>query len=230
MFTGFILGIRHLLQRRLREQIRQMEMENKLRSERERISRDLHDHVGAQLANIKTGLSLAEKYSKADNKEKSSSLMHSIMNDAELTIKQLRETIWALNQNSITLSKFMEHLKLYFRNQTSFNEMLTIGYNLEAEEEMELSAIQALNIFRIIQEASQNTLKYAEAEHFEISMIKKNGSLKITLKDDGEFKEKSGTGNNSYGLGNMKKRAHEISGELTIDITDGTKVVFELDA
>lgn len=228
LFAGFILGIRYFLLRRLREQIRRMEMENKLRKERERISRDLHDHVGAQLANIKTGLSLADKYSKADNKEKSSSLMNSIMNDAELTIKQLRETIWALNQDRLTTCEFMEHLKLYFRNQTSYNEMLDIEYHHDIDKEVELSAIQALNIFRIIQEASQNTLKYAEASNFEISMIKKNGRLKIILEDDGKFKGKSGSNNSGYGLGNMKKRAREIEGEMTINTTDGTKIVLNI--
>ncbi|MDR9417613.1 triple tyrosine motif-containing protein [Gracilimonas sp.] len=224
LFAGFILGIRHILQRRLREQLRQMEMENKLRKERERISRDLHDHVGAQLANIKTGLSLADKYSQADNKEKSSSLMHSIRNDAEITIKQLRETIWALNQDRITTSDFMEHLKLYFRDQTSFNEMLNIEYYHDIDDEVELSAIQALNIFRIIQEASQNTLKYAEASHLKISMIKKNGMLKTMIEDDGVFKDKSGSAIGGYGLGNMKKRAKEIDGELSISTEDGTKI------
>ena len=225
LFTGFILGIRYFLQRRLKEQIRQMEMENKLRNERERISRDLHDHVGAQLANIKTGLSLADKYSKSDNKEKSSDLMNSIMNDADLTIKQLRETIWALNQSSITLAKFMEHVKMYFRNQTSFNEVLNLNYSLEADDELELSATQALNIFRIVQEASQNTLKYANAQNLKVSILHRKGCLNVVIEDDGCFKGGEADFNSGYGMGNMKKRAQEIEGEITVGTSDGTKIM-----
>ncbi|XWN36718.1 MAG: triple tyrosine motif-containing protein [Balneola sp.] len=224
LFTGVVLGVRYFSQKRLREQIRKMEIENKLRNERERISRDLHDHVGSQLANIMSGLALADKYNQVDNKEKSSSLMHSLKGDAEVTIKQLRETIWALNQNALDLKTFKDHLRTYFKNQTAFVESINISYEIEGDEKSRLSSTQALNLFRIIQEASQNTLKYAEAENIEIKFFRKNGALTVVIKDDGSFKGEKKTFNGGYGFGNMKKRAEELGGEVSVKTEDGTEI------
>lgn len=228
LLSGTIVTVRYISQRSLRERIRKMEVENKLRNERERISRDLHDHVGSQLANIMSGLSLADKYNQVDDKEKSSSLMNSLKGDAEVTIKQLRETIWALNQNSLDLNSFKEHLQSYFKNQTAFKESIRLNYEVEEERPTSLSSTQALNLFRIIQEASQNTLKYAEADHLNIKLAQKNGHLIVQIKDDGSFKGKQSSFNGGYGFGNMKKRSEELGGEISVKTEDGTEITVKI--
>lgn len=224
LLAGFIFGIRYLSQRKLREQIRKMELENRLRSERERISRDLHDHVGSQLANIMSGLTLVDKYNQIDNKEKSSSLMNSLQGDAQVTIKQLRETIWALNQNDLTIGAFREYLQEYFNTQSALSETLVIRYSLNGDEKTPLSSTQALNLFRIIQEAAQNTLKYAEAENLEIILSQKKQELQVSISDDGIFKGNSSGFNEGYGMRNMQKRVDELGGKFEIEIQEGTKV------
>jgi signal transduction histidine kinase/ligand-binding sensor domain-containing protein len=223
-----IAGVRYISQRRLRKQIQKMEVENKLRSERERISRDLHDHVGAQLANIISGLSLVEKYNEKKNTERSAELMNSLRGDASVTIKQLRETIWALNQNSLGIDAFIDHLKTYFKSQSALCEELQIHYHKEVEGEVTLSSTQALNVFRIIQEAAQNTMKYAEAKNMDLRFIHGNGTLIISIKDDGQFKEKGQSLNGGYGLGNMRKRAEELDGSLEVITDEGTEVRLKL--
>lgn len=52
------MGGRYVSTRKLRRQVRALETERRLQSERERHSRDLHDNVGAQLSNIISGLEL----------------------------------------------------------------------------------------------------------------------------------------------------------------------------
>lgn len=223
-FGGLVSSVRYISQRKLRKQIHKMELENKLRNERERISRDLHDHVGSQLANIMSGLSLVDKYNEVEESEKSSRLVNSLKGDAQNTIKQLRDTIWALNQNDLNLEAFIEHLKAYFKNQSAMNEVLDIRFSLEGSSETQLSSTQALNVFRIIQEASQNTLKYAEAKTLLINLTQVNGSLNVSIKDDGTFKNKEKNFNGGYGLGNMKKRAKELGGEIEVHINNGTEI------
>lgn len=228
LIMGFISLIRYYSQRKLKEELRQLEIKNKLRNERERISRDLHDHVGAQLANIITGLSLIDKYVEVDEREKSIKLMKSLKGDAEITIKQLRETIWALNQNELNLEGFITHLNSYFKNQSALTDQLSLSMKLNGDGSTMLSAIQALNLFRIIQEASQNTLKYANAEHLEITFTKQNGSLFVSIKDDGVFKSESQSFNGGYGMKNMQKRAKEIQGEVEINTDSGTEIKISL--
>ena len=229
LFIMMVAGIRYISQRRLREQIQKMELENKLRNERERISRDLHDHVGAQLANIISGLTLVEKYNEKKNTTRSAELMNSLRGDANVTIKQLRETIWALNQNSLDLEGFVDHLKKYFKSQSALCDELQVNYYQEVEEQVTLSSTQALNVFRIIQEASQNTLKYAGANNIDIHFSRNNGSLNVRIKDDGTFKENESSLNGGYGLGNMQKRAEELGGNIEIDKKKGTEIKLSFD-
>ncbi len=224
LLGAFIGLVRYYSQRKLKEEIRQMEIKNKLRNERERISRDLHDHVGAQLANIISGLSLIDKYAEVDNKEKSASMMKSLKGDAEVTIKQLRETIWALNQNELTLEGFTNHLNTYFKNQSALTEQLSLKIDSEQDKVTKLSATQALNLFRIIQEASQNTLKYANAKNLEINLRRQNGSLEVFIKDDGTFKGDQQSFNGGYGLNNIQKRAKEIFGDVEFKTEEGTEI------
>jgi signal transduction histidine kinase/ligand-binding sensor domain-containing protein len=224
LLLGLISTVRYFSQRRLRKEIRKMEIENRLRGERERISRDLHDHVGAQLANIISGLSLIDKYNEFDEKEKSTRLMNNLKGDAEVTIKQLRETIWALNQNELDLRSFSDHLTTYFKSQSALTETLSVKIGVDGDETTRLSSTQALNLFRIVQEASQNTLKYANAENLNILFHKQNGDLSVIIKDDGKFKESGQSFNGGYGMKNMRKRAEEIGGSIEVNTSDGTEV------
>jgi signal transduction histidine kinase/ligand-binding sensor domain-containing protein len=228
IIISFGLVIRHYSQRKLKQQIRKMEVEQKLRGERERISRDLHDHVGAQLANIMSGLSLVDKYNEFDEKEKSTELMNSLKSDAEVTIKQLRETIWALNQNALNLNEFADHLNTYFRHQSALTASLNVHIEVEKHSKVKLSSTQALNVFRIIQEASQNTLKYAGADHLWIAMRNGNNDPTISVKDDGEFKGEKSSFNGGYGMNNMQKRAREIDGTITFNTEKGTEVIIQI--
>ncbi len=221
---SFWLIIRHYSQRKLKEQIRKMEVDHKLQVERERISRDLHDHVGAQLANIMSGLSLVDKYNEVEEKEKSLELMKSLKGDAQVTIDQLRETIWALNQKALSLKEFADHVKNYFKHQSALTERLKLSINIEDESNAELSSTQALNLFRIIEEASQNSLKYSEADHLWITMHNGGKQISILIKDDGTFKGNNESFNKGYGMKNMVKRAREINGTLTIKTDNGTQV------
>ncbi|MFN9709819.1 MAG: two-component regulator propeller domain-containing protein, partial [Bacteroidota bacterium] len=57
--------IRFFLKRRLREKFKEVEMKESIYKERERISRDLHDHLGAYAAAIKSNIVQAEKEMKS---------------------------------------------------------------------------------------------------------------------------------------------------------------------
>ena len=150
--------------------------------------------------------------------------MSSLRGDASVTIKQLRETIWALNQDSLEIPAFVDHLKTYFKSQSALSEELQIHYHQEIKEPLTLSSAQALNVFRIIQEAAQNTLKYAGAQNINISFSRSNGSISVCIKDDGKFKENGKSLNGGYGVGNMRKRAEELNGSLEIEKENGTEV------
>ncbi len=224
--TGFLLlvyVVRHVSTRRLKEKVRQMEIEQRVQSERERISRDLHDHVGAQLVNIMSGISLVSRYGTAVEDPKARELLTSLKEEAQNTIKQLRDTIWTLNRNQISNRDFKEHLEKYTAQVTELTH-LSIDVQFPIEP-FNLSPGQALNSFRIIQEAIQNTVKHSGAGEVQVIFEKNAGRLTISVIDNGLFKAENDEFGTGSGLGNMKKRAQELSGEVQVQAGEGGTTV-----
>ncbi|XOV91685.1 MAG: response regulator [Bacteroidota bacterium] len=84
------------------------------------------------------------------------------------------------------------------------------------------------NIYRIVQEALNNSIKYSKCENIFIQMNKQGSNVSLTIEDDGiGFENTERTGN---GLSNMKMRATAIGGDLKIESQKnvGTLVICEL--
>ncbi len=201
----------------LKDALLKVETQNKLQEQRLRISRDLHDNIGAQLTfiissidNLEFGFSINDD--KLNNKLKSVSLF------TATTITDLRDTIWAMNKNEITfedlqvrISNFIEKANLSSEKSVfSFNVLDASIYNVK------LSSVDGMNIYRIIQEAVNNAIKYADAEEINVNVSSVKEVLNINISDNGKGFDLANIelGN---GLNNMKKRAKEIEAELEID-------------
>ncbi len=86
-----------------------------------------------------------------------------------------------------------------------------------------------MNLYRIIQEAVNNAIKYAEATDVHIKLSQKNKMLETSISDNGKgFDIKNP--NLGNGLTNMKKRAKDIEGDLDIisTIDNGTRIELHL--
>jgi len=229
LVLGVLFWRSKVRQRELEFRVGQLEVAQKIQKERERISRDLHDHVGAQLVNMLSGIDLAERYTGSGNSGESSKIMHSLKDEAQTTIKQLRDTIWTLNSSEITTLAFLEKLDAYIKQVESVTQ-LQILKDFADTLEVRLSPTQALNIFRIIQESLQNTIKHANASKVMIRFEQINGGTHLSIKDDGKFVENAtpldGGGS---GLNNMRKRAEEIGAKFGIRHDDqGTEILVEM--
>ena len=72
-----------------------------------------------------------------------------------------------------------------------------------------------VNLYRIIQEASLNSIKHAKASYIEISFFKENDFLHLTILDDGigfDTKKK----HKGIGLKNIHSRTTKLQGKLNI--------------
>lgn len=216
LLVGWLLWQSKVQQRELRLRVDRLEMEQRLQLERERISRDLHDHVGAQLVNMLSGLDLAGRYSGAGKPDESMRIMHSLKDEARTTIRQLRDTIWTLNVSEITPEAFFVKLDAYIKQVIQVTA-LQISLENTLPESAEFTPSQALNTFRIIQEALQNTLKYAGATQVTVSFSSQEDQLLVCIVDNGCFLERTSDDPHiGSGLKNMQKRAGEIGGELEV--------------
>ena len=207
-----------------------IETQNKLQEQRLRISRDLHDNIGSQLTFIISSIDNL-KYGFKDMGDKLSGKLTGISGFTSQTIYELRDTIWAMNKNNITfedlqarISNFIEKAKIA-SEKTKFNFKIGANVNLAYL----FTSVEGMNIYRIIQEAVNNALKYSEASEITVKISKEKNSFRITISDNGKGfdKDKIEAGN---GLSNMKKRGREIGAKVEINstVSDGTFVIIDL--
>lgn len=219
--TGLIivgLVVRYISQRKLRKQLEVLRTQEQIRNEKERISRDLHDNVGAQLTYVISSLdSISYAMNRSNGKE--SEKLEQLGEFARGTMDQLRESIWAINSEQISLAELSGKWK-QFLSQLSETKDITVRLTRTGDECMIKPTI-AIEIHRIVQEAVSNAFRHSGGTAIEVIVANNNPHLVVTVKDDGtgmpENPEKAG----HYGLQNMKKRAETINGDLKIQSDEG---------
>lgn len=221
------LGFRYRNLRLEKEKQTRLAIENQLRllQEKERISRDLHDNVGSQLTIISSGIDNAAYL--AEKQKLSPEKLLQINETVRETVQNLRDSIWATHQNEISIDNFQLRLRQYLTK--SVGDSLVFDVNFDGKNIL-LSSTLALALFRIIQEAIQNSLKHAKASQILITghFDKKQG--KVEISDNGVgFDTNQSLKTESYGLNNMKQRITDLGGSLKIDawLNEGTKITLE---
>lgn len=217
--------VRYFATRKLISRVEELEMQQRVQKERERISSDLHDHVGAQLTSIISGLKITENIPVFQQDEQVKRLIDSLKEDAEITITQLRDTIWTLHQNEITLGEFCEHVEKYVQHTLKYVKKPKFILEVKADESRKMDPNISLNLMRVIQEALQNTLKHAQASSFIIQLLEPDDNLTIIIKDDGTgFDTTKDLNGEHFGLENMKRRMCESGGKFVVASTPGNGI------
>ena len=217
----FGLSIRYRQLREENEKQTRLALENKLtlQYEKERISRDLHDSVGSQLTIVATSLDTATYLAYKQKLEPQK--LEKINENVREAVQNLRDTIWATHQATISLDNFDKRLRNYVLNAVEDKLEVSINFSL-SNPAITISSMQAINLFRVIQEAIQNVLKHARASKISISCEQTEDRINITICDNGIGMAEDATKNTeSYGIRNMRNRIHEINGEFKIDSIAG---------
>ncbi|MCA0430855.1 MAG: histidine kinase [Bacteroidetes bacterium] len=190
-------------------ELQKLEIEQKILTERERISKDLHDNIGSQLTYIISNLDYIKHNNNIEN-------IDDVRNYARDTVQQLRNTIWALSYDKVSLGEFSHRVKSYLLDYLSIQKNIKFNSEFNGNEELEVSPTILLNLFRVIQEVAQNIVKHAMASSVNINYEINNNVLKITITDNGKGFDAT-TNNENYGLKNIKYRIEEIGGNIKIE-------------
>ena len=203
-----------------------IETQNKLQEQRLRISRDLHDNIGSQLTfiissidNLKFGL-----------REDSSAIKDKLTGISEFTsetIYELRDTIWAMNKNNISFEDLQIRISNFIEKARESSSNIEFDFNISEgmPKGHTFTSIVGMNLYRIIQEAVNNALKYSGATKIEVKISHDSSAIEIEVSDNGKGFDPSTTemGN---GIRNMRKRAQDIKVKIDIwsEENRGTKV------
>lgn len=216
----------------LQTALAKIETQNKLQEQRLRISRDLHDNIGAQLTFIISSIDNL-KFGFTDISDKLSERLAGISGFTQKTIYELRDTIWAMNKEHIDVDDLQARIANFIKQAGLSIETTEFLFKVDdsVDREYVFSSQIGMNVYRIIQEGVNNAMKYALASKIEVQISQKVNQFYIDIVDNGVgFDIHSATHGN--GLNNMKKRARDIGGSLVISSEKGkgTSVTLTFDA
>jgi signal transduction histidine kinase len=209
----------------LESALAKIEAQSNLQEQRLEISRDLHDNIGSQLTFIISSVD-SVKYAFDIQNPKLDDKLSDISNFAKSTIVQLRDTIWAMNKNEISFEDLKSRITIYLENAKIASQGIEFKFTIHGSfNNMVFSTIEGMNVFRIIQESINNAIKHANPSQILVDVFKEKDTFQIHISDNGKgFNLKAV--NLGNGLNNLKKRAKELNGEISIVSNDnsGTKI------
>ena len=192
-------------------------------NERKRISRDLHDNIGAYATVLMANTEELRKQASAPGVQEA---VKAVSENAEHIIGSLRETIWVLNNDEITVTDFIDRFKLYARKMMESYRRVNIIFEEQLTNDAALSPAEAFNIFRIMQEALQNVLKHGAARNIVVKATSTEKFI-LSIRDDGKGFDIQNISHGN-GLYNMQHRAKESGYAFNVfSGAGGTEVVLE---
>ena len=189
-----------------------------LEVERNRLAKELHDNVSNELLAIK--MKIADGTS---SREEVLDTLQALQTEVRGISHDLMPPVFKYASLSEILQDYV-----YQRNQSGQTELTLV---LEPEEGFDhLSQKVALEIYRIVQEATGNALKHAQATHIKIILVREGNRIKLTIADNGKGFEQQ-TGKSGIGLVIIKERVENLKGVLTLSSVPGkgTDVIVEID-
>ena len=198
----------------LREAQAQLETQERLQQQRLRISRDLHDNIGSQLTFLISSLDNL-KYAQNVSKELANEKLDNLSTFTRSTITELRDTIWAMNKNDISIQDLKDRLLIHQGNAQNAGKNFSVEFAKNVNVNEQFNSVRGMHYFRIVQEAINNAMKYAETDDVSVFFEKHGNDLVTHVKDHGKGfdPEKLESGN---GLRNMKERAQLMEGTVKI--------------
>lgn len=214
-----------------RKRIKKVAAEEMEQTQR-KLSRDLHDDLGSTVSTIGIYLTLI-RYNLKSKENKLDQLLDKTAEMVNSAASAITDMVWAVNPKPESLED------LIFRIQKNFIAIFhergiqfTVNSNTETAKILLNYKIKQ-NIYLIVKEAINNTLKYADATAVEIVVKKQGQGIHIAIKDNGKGFHLSSAENKGHGLINMQKRTEEIKAgfEIITSPNNGTEInlIFRMD-
>ena len=135
------------------------------------------------------------------------------MNSGNLTLEDLK----------IRIYNFIEKAKLAV-NAIHFDFIIDPSI-----QNISFSSVEGMNIYRVVQEAVHNSIKYADATSIKVDFRKEQNYISIKIKDNGIGFDKN-TISNGIGHKNIKTRIDFLNAQLDVDSSStGTSYTISID-
>ena len=198
-----------------------------LKEARERLGRDLHDHIIQSIYAV--GLNLEDCRQVLGEPGKAEPRLRTALTDINGVIRELRNAILGLETNAIQPQEFRTALK---------SLGLTLGDDKANRIRLDidqgavdlLTTGQATELVHIAREAMSNSVRHGKAHTTTFSLHMQPESIRFVVDDDGRGFNVEGSEGKGYGLRNMAKRAEALGAKFTVQSQEGagTRIVLDI--
>lgn len=182
--------------------------------ERDRFAKDLHDSLGQQLSGIKLQMEVL-KISPNISKKKYNQLISKTNHDLKTAITELRHVCFNIMPRTLKTFGLSFAIKELCRK---VHEYSNIEFDIIYHKNVPVLDKQLeINLFRIIQEFINNSVKHGKCTHIKISVNFSKTTLHLVLKDNGiGLNKKDISKIEGFGITNMRSRVDAYDGEIKI--------------
>ncbi len=207
---------------RYNKKLLRLEMQSKVRSERERIAKDLHDSLGGQLSSISIGVNRLAY-------ENNDGSLQPIQELADNALIELRNSLWVMDNESISFAELEQRIIGLFWQYRKIEVPIDLQVNVDQNLlTAPLPSGKMGHLYKIIQEAAHNCIKHSRAAHFNVRFEKFHQHIQVTIIDDGiGFSNHRPHDGEQYGMKNMRQRAERMNAKLTVEseLGSGVKII-----
>ena len=186
------------------------ETRDRQEQERARIGRELHDDINQRLAMLAIELEQLEDHP---------SEVHS-------RVQELRQQTTELSNDVQALSHELHSSKLEYMGVVagikSWCKEFTKRQKIEIEFTCDVSSTLpsdiGLCLFRVLQEATHNALKYSEVKRVQVQLREDSCGIHLIIRDSGKgFDVESALQGKGLGLTSMRERVRLVNGTISIE-------------
>lgn len=212
-----LAGIWLLVNRnRLRQRMKELELRNQ-------IAADLHDEVGSSLSSIHM---LSQMAAQPGTDEAQKGILEKMSTNAKETMDKMGDIVWMIKPGETEAGSLKQRMER-FAYDICATKNIQMEMNLTSIEEIRLEMVQRKNIYLIFKEALNNAVKYSGTEKIEVKTSITGKQLELLVKDEGNGFDPAIV-KRGNGLDNIRNRAHELNGQVTIDSSTGKGTTIKL--
>jgi signal transduction histidine kinase len=216
--TLIVFITRYIAQKTLKRRLKELERLREIDRERLRISREMHDDIGAGLTRITLISEIArQRNTNADE-------LKQIAETSRQLVSNMSEIIWSLNPGHRSLGQLLGYLR------EELNKLLEpsgIEYSIRFPEETGnylLTNEQKRNILLVTKEIVHNAVKHSKAPNISIVGEIKDDHLCIVISDNGKGYDAAAPASGN-GMKNLRHRFEQLNAEFKIAASPGNGVI-----
>lgn len=191
---------------RLKRKLIEAEKQKEIDAVRNRISRDMHDEIGAML----TRISVMSDTTLLEDDATAKANMGKVRNLAHQSAKGLSEIIWSVNPRHDHLENMLAYFRQYiqdFLDDTQFAYKINFPKKPSA---MNVNPELRRNLFLVLKESLNNAVKYSKAKLISVEFVLEGNNFSMKISDDGIGFD-AGSVKTGNGLHNIKARMEAVN-------------------